>query len=63
MVLRHRVVKFIRDYLDARGFLEIETPPCLKPRRKARGITWSLLASTRASSMPYRNPLSSSSSC
>lgn len=26
MVLRHRAVKFIRDYLDARGFLEIETP-------------------------------------
>ncbi len=23
---RHRVVKFIRDYLDERGFLEIETP-------------------------------------
>ncbi len=24
--LRHRVNKFVRDYLDARGFLEIETP-------------------------------------
>jgi aspartyl-tRNA synthetase len=24
--LRHRVVKFIRDFLDARGFLEVETP-------------------------------------
>jgi aspartyl-tRNA synthetase len=24
--LRHRAVKFIRDFLDARGFLEIETP-------------------------------------
>lgn len=24
--LRHRVVKFIRDYLDERGFLEVETP-------------------------------------
>jgi len=24
--LRHRVVKFIRDFLDAKGFLEIETP-------------------------------------
>ncbi len=29
--LRHRVVKFIRDYLDARGFLEIETPILFKP--------------------------------
>jgi len=28
--LRHRVVKFIRDYLDARGFLEIETPILFK---------------------------------
>jgi len=28
--LRHRVVKFIRDYLDKRGFLEIETPILFK---------------------------------
>ncbi len=26
MILRHRVVKFIRDFLDERGFVEIETP-------------------------------------
>ena len=26
LILRHRVVKFIRDFLDGRGFLEIETP-------------------------------------
>ncbi len=26
MILRHRVVKFIRDFLDDRGFIEIETP-------------------------------------
>jgi aspartyl-tRNA synthetase len=26
IVLRHRVVKFMRDFLDARGFVEIETP-------------------------------------
>ncbi|MFN2121420.1 MAG: aspartate--tRNA ligase, partial [Anaerolineales bacterium] len=30
MVLRHRVVKFMRDYLDARGFLEVETPILFK---------------------------------
>lgn len=28
--LRHRVVKFIRDYLDAHGFLEVETPILFK---------------------------------
>jgi aspartyl-tRNA synthetase len=26
LVLRHQVVKFIRDFLDARGFVEVETP-------------------------------------
>lgn len=30
MILRHRVVKVIRDYLDERGFLEIETPVLMK---------------------------------
>ena len=30
LVLRHRVVKYIRDFLDSRGFLEIETPILLK---------------------------------
>lgn len=28
--LRHRVVKFIRDFLDDRGFLEVETPVLFK---------------------------------
>ena len=30
LVLRHRLVKFIRDFLDERGFLEIETPILIK---------------------------------
>ena len=30
IVLRHNVVKVIRDYLDERGFLEIETPILMK---------------------------------
>ncbi len=30
MVLRHKVVKYIRDYLDDRGFIEIETPILFK---------------------------------
>ncbi len=28
--LRHRVIKFIRDYLDSQGFLEVETPILFK---------------------------------
>ncbi len=30
LILRHRVVKVIRDYLDERSFLEIETPILMK---------------------------------
>ncbi|MDP7240850.1 MAG: aspartate--tRNA ligase, partial [Dehalococcoidia bacterium] len=30
LLLRHRVVKFIRDFLDARDFIEVETPILLK---------------------------------
>jgi aspartyl-tRNA synthetase len=30
IVLRHRIIKFIRDFLDKEGFLEIETPILIK---------------------------------
>ncbi|MSQ26535.1 MAG: aspartate--tRNA ligase [Dehalococcoidia bacterium] len=30
IILRHRTVKYIRDFLDAEGFLEIETPILIK---------------------------------
>ena len=30
MILRYKVIKFIRDFLDSRGFLEIETPILIK---------------------------------
>jgi aspartyl-tRNA synthetase len=30
LILRHKVVKFIRDYLDSKDFLEIETPILFK---------------------------------
>ncbi len=30
LILRHRVVKFIRDFLDKRDFLEVETPILIK---------------------------------
>ncbi len=30
IILRHKTIKFIRDYLDKQGFLEIETPMLIK---------------------------------
>jgi aspartyl-tRNA synthetase len=30
LILRHKVIKFIRDYLSERGFIEIETPMLFK---------------------------------
>ncbi|MBP1465656.1 aspartate--tRNA ligase [Candidatus Chloroploca sp. M-50] len=30
LILRHRVIKFMRDFLDEEGFLEIETPILIK---------------------------------
>ncbi len=30
LILRHKTIKFIRDYLDKQGFLEIETPMLIK---------------------------------
>ena len=34
LVLRHKVVKFIRDFLDSHNFVEIETPILIRVLRK-----------------------------
>ena len=31
LTVRHRIIKALRDYFDAHGFLEIETPDLIKP--------------------------------
>jgi aspartyl-tRNA synthetase len=30
LILRHKVIKFMRDYLDQQGFIEVETPMLIK---------------------------------
>jgi aspartyl-tRNA synthetase len=31
IILRHRVIKYIRDYMDAQGFIEVDTPILANP--------------------------------
>ena len=42
MVLRHKVTKFIRDYLDGQGFLEIETPILFKTTPEENIKNWGM---------------------
>ncbi len=59
LTLRHRVIKFIRDYLDERNFLEIETPILMKSTPKGRATTWSPAGCMQGSFMRSRNLRSS----
>jgi aspartyl-tRNA synthetase len=61
LLLRHRTVKFIRDYPDQRGFIEVETPILFKPPQKGARLPGAV-ARIRASFMRCRNLPSSSSS-
>ena len=62
LVLRHKVVKFIRDFLNQKGFVEIETPILFKTLQRGPGIIWCPPVFILENSMLYRNLLSSSNS-
>ncbi len=64
IILRHQVVNLIRNYMNERGFLEIETPDPDQDHagRRAR-LRRALAACIRASSTRCRSRRSSSSNC
>ena len=62
LTTRHRVVKFIRDFLDKRGFLEIETPILIKSTPEGARTSWCPAGYIPGASTPYPNRPSSSSS-
>jgi len=63
LIIRHQVAKAIRDYMDANGFLEIETPFLIRSTRKAPGIIWCPVGSILGSSTHCPSRPSILSSC
>ena len=61
--LRHDVSRITREYLNERGFVEIETPILTARRRRARATSSCPRAWRPGSSTRCRNRRSSSSSC
>ena len=62
MLLRHRVVKFMRDFLDAGDSSRWKRLSCSRARRREPGITWCRAVFTPASFTLCRSRPSSSSS-
>ena len=64
LMLRYRVAMEVRKFLDANGFIDIETPMLTKSTPEgARATTWCPAACTTACSSRCRSRRSCSSSC
>ena len=61
--MRHRLNKVIRDYLDAQGFLELETPLLGRSTPEGAATTSCPAACSTASSTPCRSRRSCTSNC
>ena len=55
LILRHKVTKLMRDYMDKNGFCEIETPMLTKSTPEGARDYWCRAASILVNSMLYRN--------
>ncbi len=55
LVLRHRIIKIMRDYFDALDFIEVETPMLGRSTPEGAGIILCPAASSRDRFMPCRS--------
>jgi len=63
IMLRHRITRAMREYLDNAGFIDIETPTLSKATLKEHATIWSRAERTLESFLPCRNPRRSTNSC